>query len=75
MDVVIGADIGQKVDPTAIVVVERQWRGEGGRPGFDDHYVARHLDRLPLGTPYPRVAERLAAVVAGAARAQGGNHA
>lgn len=65
MDVLIGVDIGQKVDPTAIAVVELDWRGAGKRPGFDDHYVVRHLERLALGTPYPQVAGRLAAVVAG----------
>ena len=59
MDVVIGVDIGQKHDPTALAVVERQER-DG-----EDHHVVRHLERLPLGTPYPAVAERLAAVVAG----------
>jgi hypothetical protein len=61
MGVVIGADIGQKVDPTAIVVVEAEWREE-------PHFVARHLERLPLGTPYPRVVERIAAIVGNVAR-------
>jgi len=63
--VVIGIDIGQKVDPTAIAVVERQdRRGE-------DHHVVRYLERLALGTPYPKIAERLAEVVTGV-RAKGG---
>ena len=65
MDVVIGVDVGQKVDPTAIGVVELDWRDPRRRPGFDDHYVVRHLERLALGTPYPTVAERLAEVVVG----------
>jgi hypothetical protein len=59
VDVVIGVDVGQRADPTAIAVVERQERGE------DDHHVVRFLERLPLGTPYPTVAERLEAVVDG----------
>lgn len=29
------------------------------------HYIVRHLERLPLGTPYPRVAERVARIVEG----------
>ena len=63
MDVLIGVDVGQKVDPTAVAVVEHQWRGERKREGFDDHYVVRHLERLPLMTPYPKVAERLGEIV------------
>ena len=56
--VTIGVDIGQKVDPTAIAVVERQDRAG------EDHHLVRHLERLPLGTSYPDVVRRLAAVVA-----------
>ena len=52
----IGCDPGQRVDPTAIVVIEVQ-----DRDG-DDHFVARHLERLALGTPYPAVVERLAEI-------------
>jgi hypothetical protein len=69
----IGVDIGQRVDPTAIVVVEHQLRDyrinhpqnhdelfTGGRPvGGEIYYVARHIERLRLGTSYPKVAERL----------------
>ncbi len=63
--VTIGVDIGQKHDPTAIAVIEKEWRGT------EEHFVARHLERLPLGTSYPKVAERLAEVARGAAaRAQ-----
>jgi hypothetical protein len=61
----VGVDIGQKVDPSAICVAELQERGtvrdsvgqlvERGQI----HYVVRHLQRLPLGTPYPAVVDRL----------------
>ncbi len=62
----MGLDIGQKHDPTAIAVVEAEPRG------LVWHFVARHLERLPLGTPYPEVAQRVAAVAAGvAAKADG----
>ncbi len=60
---VIGIDIGQKHDPTAICVAEivyRQFEDPGRtRPRREAHYLVRHLERLPLGTPYPEVARRL----------------
>lgn len=61
----VGIDVGQKIDPTAIVVAEVEARHRPGAPEPDAHYVARHVERLPLGTPYPAVAARLAAVVRG----------
>ena len=57
----VGIDIGQKVDPTAIAVVEWQPRPDG------DHWVCRFLERQPLGTPYPAVAQRLRDILAGIA--------
>src|SRR5919112_3625553 len=64
--VTVGVDIGQRRDPTAIAVVEQQHRGS------EIHHIARHLERLPLGTPYPAVAERVAAVVQGVHAATSG---
>ena len=79
--VVVGVDVGQKVDPTAVAVVEEERREiaparqvERTRPGYgietvtipaktEPVYIARHLGRLPLGTPYPKVAEHVAGVV------------
>jgi hypothetical protein len=58
--VIVGVDIGQRRDPTAIAVVEQE-----ERRGTEIHHIARHLERLPLGTPYPAVAERVVAVVGG----------
>src|ERR1700676_3422854 len=43
-----GLDLGQRHDPTAIAVVES--RGV---------MRVRHLERVALGTPYPRVVERV----------------
>src|SRR5918999_1374443 len=57
--VTVGVDIGQRRDPTAIAVVELEHRGS------ETHHLARHLERLPLGSPYPPVAERVVAVVQG----------
>lgn len=59
VDILIGVDIGQKRDPTAIAVTEltpNELRTE-------TIYQTRFLERLPLGTPYPQVAERLAEIV------------
>lgn len=56
--VTIGVDIGQKRDPTAIAVVEEEMRDER------THYLTRHLERLPLGTPYPDVARRVGEIAA-----------
>ncbi|HEY8745810.1 MAG TPA: hypothetical protein VIU62_22210 [Chloroflexota bacterium] len=63
--VTVGVDIGQRVDPTAIAVVDAEVRA-----GIV-HHVARHLERLPLNTPYPQVGARVAQVVAGVARQTG----
>jgi hypothetical protein len=49
---VLGCDIGQARDPTALAVLD----------GFD----VLHLERLPLNTPYPAVAQRIATVAGGA---------
>ena len=59
MTVTIGIDIGQKVDPTAIAVLEKVKRADG------EHYIARFLQRLPLATTYPAIAERLGQIVRG----------
>jgi hypothetical protein len=58
--ITIGVDIGQKRDPTAIAVVESEWRQVEGRT--EAHFNVRHLERLALGTAYPEVVERIAQV-------------
>lgn len=60
MQVTIGVDIGQKRDPTAVCVSECDRRSENGRDV--SHFVIRYLQRMPLGTPYPSVARRVAEV-------------
>ena len=65
----VGLDIGQRQDHSAIAVVERLevLTGEFDRV----HYVpvrriefwARHLERIRLGTPYPKVIDRVRALV------------
>ena len=49
--VVIAVDLGKRQDPTAIAVLERR---NGRREA-----VVRYLERLPLGTSYVRVVERV----------------
>jgi hypothetical protein len=64
----VGVDLGQKQDHTAIAIVERA----EVQAGFDWANWAqvmevrrrlRHLERIPLGTPYPEVVTRVRAVV------------
>ena len=69
MLVTMGVDIGQKRDPTAICVAEEDTRKVEQRTA--DHFLIRHLERLPLGTLYPRVAERISQVASGVLRHSG----
>ncbi len=62
----IGVDLGQKHDFTAIAILERR---DPGLPNFlhpwslpETAYELRHLERLPLGTPYTKIVERIAAI-------------
>jgi len=64
--ITIGVDIGQKREPTAICVTEIDERQIGDRRV--NHFVVRHLERLPLGTSYPAVASRLSEIVRGIRR-------
>lgn len=70
--IAIGVDIGQKRDPTAVCVAEvleqiqtpdpmQPW----GEPTSTTIYTVRFLERLPLGMPYPRIADRLAQIAEG----------
>ncbi len=49
----IGLDLGQKHDNTAIAIIERT----------GSYLFVRFLERVPLGTPYPLVVERVAQIV------------
>lgn len=60
--VMIGMDVGQRVDPTAIVVAEAfPEKRPSGRTEYT--YIVRAMERLPLGTPYPEVAVRVRKLV------------
>ena len=59
IDYFLGVDLGQAHDPTAIALIERHRsmhsrKGETGR-----RLDLRHLERLPLGTPYPAQVARV----------------
>jgi hypothetical protein len=66
----IGVDLGQRRDHSAIAVAERVATGARGfdyvnwtaREPEGEEWVVRHLDRIPLGTPYTTVTERIAAL-------------
>ena len=61
----VGVDLGQSADFTAVAVVERaELKGEWDPVTFAWRKTAalrlRHLERTPLGTPYPDVVDRVA---------------
>ncbi|HUY56622.1 MAG TPA: hypothetical protein VNF24_07750 [Candidatus Acidoferrales bacterium] len=69
MTLSIGVDIGQQQDPTALTVVET-YRPEaiGPRDWPPLRHRIRWVERLPLGTDYQRVVDRIALVADQAAR-------
>ncbi len=60
----VGLDLGQIRDYSALVVVEHplgdvpQGSGVWQRFGRPAVYHARHVERIPLGTPYPEIVRR-----------------
>lgn len=70
---VIGVDVGQRTDYTAIAVVQSQ--GYSRLPFFmtpEWFFEVRAIDRLPLGLPYPEMARRVKLVVDGVIDRTGG---
>jgi phage FluMu gp28-like protein len=49
----LGLDLGQRQDPSAVAVVEKE----------GENLLLRHVERAPLGTPYPKVVERMRRMV------------
>jgi hypothetical protein len=61
-----GLGQGQARDYTAVAVLERTTLPDPKRDGRTlHHYAVRHLERLPLGTPYPEVGTHLVRLFAG----------
>ena len=60
---IVGVDLGQQRDWTAICVIERGYvLGDGRQPGRLEYHL-RHLERPALGTSYPDVVERIVGLV------------
>jgi hypothetical protein len=59
----VGVDIGQKNDPTTIVVADCRYEvvkaSARSAARLDSHFSVRLIETLPLGTPYPEVARRI----------------
>lgn len=62
----IGIDLGQKHDHTAIVIIERperiaenRYRAYNAQPPLPLELQVRRAERIPLGTPYPRIVETI----------------
>lgn len=58
---ILGLDLGQQADPSALCVLERTSSPVG------QHYACRHLERFQLGTPYtstspPGIVQQVAAL-------------
>ena len=63
---VVGLDLGQSQDYTALVVCE-YFRPDGDTL---QHYHLRHLERVPLGTSYPVIVSRVQTILAAEALQQ-----
>lgn len=69
---IVGVDLGQSTDPTAIAVLH--WRSRPldtwthdnflHRQDVQEHIDVRHLERLPLGMAYPAVVQHVANLLA-----------
>ncbi len=59
----LGLDLGQRRDHTAIAIIEKI---ESRRPWGESIFLAlhlRHAERVPLGTSYPAIVERIRTIV------------
>ncbi len=65
----LGVDIGQRVDPTTVVMAEAETQAVDGRA--ETIYRIRHLECLALGIGCPAGAEHIAAVAAGVVKKHG----
>ena len=59
----LGIDLGQRRDHTAIAVLERWDCGRAFLSSVVHHLEVRYLERVPLGTPYTAVVERVRRLV------------
>jgi hypothetical protein len=61
MPVVIGVKAGQRHEPSGLCAAEIVNRDGGA--SAEAHFAARYLERLPAGTRFPEIAERVGEVV------------
>jgi hypothetical protein len=65
---VVGVDLGQSSDPTAIAVLEHRkiyrHHVSGRRQQTEERFDVRHLARLPLGLSYPAQVQEVAMIAA-----------
>jgi len=59
---VVGLDLGQSADYSALSVVQAVKEATGGG-NFTTYLHLRHLERYPLRTPYPEIAAKVAALM------------
>jgi hypothetical protein len=59
----LGLDLGQKRDYSALVVIERVDRRRTFQTKEFETLDVRYIERMPLGTPYPAVVERIREIV------------
>jgi hypothetical protein len=67
MGFIVGLDLGQSMDFSAAVVVERQQLPKAASPldskGPPPRYAVRHITRWDLGTAYPTIVAEVAALL------------
>jgi hypothetical protein len=61
-DYILGLDLGQARDHSALAILERIWKPHPAGH-LESHYVLRYLQRWPLQTSFPAVAADLAGLV------------
>lgn len=58
---IVGLDVGQLTDPTALAIAEREMILYHGR--LEPRFLIRRLERVPLGTPYPQMVRDVRAIL------------
>ena len=59
----LGLDLGQKRDHSAVVVVERIDHRRAFQGSAFEKLRVRYVERMPLGMPYPKIVDRVRAIV------------
>lgn len=57
---IVGVDVGQAHDHTALAIVQPRWRRDDPEAALAPIYDIRYLDRAPLGTSYPGLVRAIA---------------